>query len=219
MPQIGHLKLRYQGPLEFLAGKALQLSSDLEGIRTSLSAPSWEKILLPDVQKVFEQDKEESLSHKVTSSGVGGLRIVQRVNHHHTTQVNIRHRTCSGRRGNCLRVALNKTPCAHLLAADAAAGLTTRSTYVAETFPPYLVTSNILRLLDVTVNPCMSFNPPNTDDVPASSYVDLSLPMNEPLKQSQGRRKKDANRRKSNGELRQKQKRRKGDSEKTSTGN
>lgn len=196
------------------------MSSDLEGIRTSLSSPSWKKTLLPDVQEVFEQEREESLRHKVKSSCVGGLRIVQRSDHHQhkTTQVNIRLRTCSGRRGNCLRVALNKTPCAHLLAADAAAGLTTRSTYVAETFPPYLVTSNILGLLDVKVNPCMSFTPPNLDDVPASSYVDLSLPINKPLKQSQGRQRKDSQRRRSNGELRQK-KRRKGDSATTSSGN
>jgi hypothetical protein len=194
-PQMGSQKLRYQGPLQFLFGKALQLSADLEGIRASLSPRA--SPLIPDVHAVFEQENAEVGNFTVVFSGVGGLRLVKRFDQRHTTCVNILLRTCDGGFGNCLRVALNKTPCKHLLTADKQAGATLTVAYVSANYPPYLLTEKVLAILTP-----MSFTPPNINDVPASSLLSLGLPMNLPLKKARGRQKKNCRRHSSRGELR-----------------
>ncbi len=133
----------------------------------------------------------------VSKTGLQGHRVLQ-----HTefswkkVNVNVVMRTCDSKDEGCERVALNKTPCTHLLRADMEAGLTESTSYESQYYPSMFLSNNVKKFL---ANPVLVWTPPNMLCCPCSLVDDTKAP---PLHGVKGKRRKrtDARRIASTGE-------------------
>jgi hypothetical protein len=178
-------KLRFLGPLEFLQGKADQLASVLHALKRELDP--WLHALIPNVHAVFEDAKRKANSFEVSSRGNFGHRVVTNRRDRTVLHVNVLDRTCNGTLPDCLRPALTKECCCHLIAAHSCDGTAALPTFFSDNYPAYFLTSTVRELLDKGRG--MKFVPPNINLCPLTTTHSTECPSPGPAKPAKRGRK------------------------------
>jgi hypothetical protein len=163
--------LRFQGPLEFLVGKANQVADVLYNM--SIAIEKWPHALVPEVHRVYVHAKSRAPFWEVASRGLFGHRVVRNRLDRKDVVINIFTHTCNGDGEDCVRPAITKEKCEHLICGLADDKITDSTTFFEDCFPRYYQSAPLRNLLR---DPTMAFTAPNLDECPVSSTLTIQPP-------------------------------------------
>ena len=156
--------------------------------------------LIPEVHKVYEAAKRKAAFYEVPPHGRGtfGHRIVKNTHENRKeVKINIDLRTCEGHGDDCIRPAISKELCCHLIRGLADAKRTESPSFFPDNYPRYYLTSEVRKLIR---DASMAFTPPNTDSCPISATESVEPPQFLPPPPKRGRHSSNVTRFPSDGE-------------------